>query len=144
VHFLGKAPHGSHKLNEKNVLIEGGRRIRDIEVLTAVTHHSGDPEFDDTLEVTVDQAGDFSTYTLRIGARDAHGHPQNRPLFDPRYDSVDFNFKVDCASDLDCAAAIRSPPHERHEPETNYLARDYSSSRQLILARLSLVMPDWQ
>jgi hypothetical protein len=30
VHFLGKAPHGSHKLTEKNVVIEGGRRIRDI------------------------------------------------------------------------------------------------------------------
>ena len=71
VHFLGKAPHGSHRLTEQNVVIEGGRRIRDIKVKRAVTHPSNDPEFDDTLEVVVDRAGDFSTYTLRIVARDS-------------------------------------------------------------------------
>lgn len=144
VHFLGKAPHGSHKLNQKNVLIEGGRRIRDIKVLSAVTHSSGDPEFDDTLEVVVDRAGDFSTYTLRIVARDAQGHPQPHPSFDHRYDSVEFSFKVDCPSDLDCPSDPQCPPEERNQPEINYLAKDYTSFRQLILDRLALVMPGWQ
>lgn len=144
VHFLGHAPHGRHQLTEKNVLIEGGRRILDIKVLSAVTHPSGDPEFDDTLEVTVDRAGDFSTYTLRIVARDAHGHPRPHPSFDPRYDAVEFSFKVDCPSDLDCAAPRQCPPDERRQPEINYLAKDYTSFRQLIFDRLALVMPDWQ
>lgn len=144
VHFLGKAPHGSHRLSEKNVLIEGGRRIRDIKVLNAVTHRSNDPEFDDKLEVTVNRAGDFSTYTLRIVARDAQGHLHQHPSFDPRYDAVDFNFKVDCPSDLDCSVERQCPPEERPRPEINYLAKDYSSFRQLILDRLALLMPDWQ
>src|SRR5262245_1622169 len=144
VHFLGKAPRGSHKLSEQNVLIEGGRRIRNIKVLRVVTHPSGDPEFDDTLEVVVDQAGDFSTYTLRIVARDSQGHPQPHPSFDPRFDSVEFSFKIDCPSDLDCAVARQCPPEEHPQPEINYLAKDYASFRQLILDRLALVMPDWQ
>lgn len=144
VHFLGKAPHGSHKLTDKNVVIDGGLRIRDIKVLSAVTHRSNDPEFDDTLEVTVNRAGDFSAYTLRIVARDSQGHPHRHPSFDPRYDSVDFNFKVDCPSDLDCAIDRQCPPEERNRPEINYLSKDYSSFRQLILDRLALIMPDWQ
>jgi hypothetical protein len=144
VHFLGKAPHGSHKLTEKNVVIEGGRRIRNIKALKAVTHPSGDPEFDDTLEVIVDRAGDFSAYTLRIVARDSHGRPQPHPSFDPRYDAVEFNFKVDCPGDLDCATEPECPPAERQQPEISYLAKDYASFRQLILDRLALVMPDWQ
>jgi hypothetical protein len=144
VHFLGKSPHGSHKLTEKNVLIEGGRRIRNINARSVVTHTTGDPEFDDTLEVVVDRAGDFSTYTLRIVARDSQGRPQPHPLFDPRYDSVDFSFKVDCPSDLDCKSESQCPPEERPQPEISYLAKDYASFRQLILDRLALVMPDWQ
>ena len=144
VHLLGKAPRGSHKLTEKNVLIEGGRRIREINVLSVVTHTTNDPEFDDTLEVVVDRAGDFSAYTLRIVARDSHGHPHAHPLFDPRYDSVDFSFKVNCPSDLDCKEERLCPPEEPVQPEISYLAKDYASFRQLILDRLALVMPDWQ
>ena len=33
VHFLGKAPPGPQGMDKDNVLIEGGRRIRDIRVL---------------------------------------------------------------------------------------------------------------
>jgi hypothetical protein len=144
VYFLGKAPRGGHELKNSNVLIEGGRRIRDLNVVNVYPHFSHDPEFDDTLEVVVDRAGDFSTYTLRIVARDAQGHPQPHQSFDPRYDRVEFNFKVDCPSDLDCLAEPQCPPVERHEPEISYLAKDYASFRQLILDRLALVMPDWK
>jgi hypothetical protein len=144
VHFLGKAPHGSHALSERNVLIEGGRRIRNIKVLSAVTHTSGDPEFDDTLEVVVYPAGDFSTYTLRIVTRDPGGHPKPHPSFDPRFDSLEFNFKIDCPSDLDCAVERQCPQEVRPRPEINYLSKDYASFRQLILDRLALVMPGWQ
>lgn len=144
VHLLGKAPRGSHKIGPTNVVIEGGRRIRDIRVLKAETHASHDPEFDDTLEVVVDRAGDFSTYTLRIVEPDSQGRPHPHPSFDPRYDSLDFNFKVDCPGDLDCATNTQCPPVERNEPEISYLAKDYASFRQLILDRLALAMPDWK
>jgi len=144
VHFLGKAPQGEQEIQKQNVVIEGGRRIRNIRVSSAVTHHSDDPEFDDTLEVVVERPGDFSTYTLRIVARDSEGHPQSHPLFDPRYDTIDFNFKVECANDLDCATEPQCPPVERSQPEINYLAKDYESFRQLIFDRLALLMPDWR
>ena len=143
VHFLGRAPQGEHEIQKQNVLIEGGRRIRKIEIVSATTHASDDPEFDDTLEVVVDRAGDFSTYTLRIVSRDSQGRPQPHPLFDPRYDSLDFNFKVECANDLDCATQPQCPPVERLQPEINYLAKDYETFRQLIFDRLALLMPDW-
>ncbi len=141
VHFLGKAPQG---IGKDNVLIEGGRRIRNIRVLSAETESSDKPELDDTLEVVVDRPGDFSTYTLRIVARDTQGHPQRHPAFDPRYESIEFSFKVDCPSDLDCKIESQCPPVERTEPDINYLAKDYASFRQLILDRMALVMPDWR
>src|SRR5215472_8514097 len=64
--------------------------------------------------------------------------------FDPCYDEVDFTFKAGCPSYLDCKASVVCPPPEREEPEINYLAKDYSSFRQLILDRLALLLPDWQ
>jgi len=144
VHLLGKAPRGQQKLGRNNVLIEGGRHTRNIKVVSATPSFSSDPEFDDTLEVVVDRAGDFSTYTLRIVQPDANGHPHPHPSFDPRYDSLDFNFKVDCPSGLDCSSAPQCPPPERKEPEISYLAKDYASFRELILDRLALIMPDWK
>jgi hypothetical protein len=144
VHLLGKAPRGARKLDQKNVVIEGGSRISDIQVVKATSSFSNDPEFDDTLEVVVDRVGDFSTYTLRVVEPDSQGRPHPHPSFDPRYDSLDFNFKVDCPSDLDCFTAPQCPPPERKEPEISYLAKDYASFRQLILDRLALVMPDWK
>jgi hypothetical protein len=139
--FLGKAPQG---LSKENVLIEGGRRIRDIHVISAETEFFDDPELDDALKVVVDRAGDFSTYTLRIVERDAQGQRRPHRDFDPRHDGVEFNFKVDCPSDLDCKTEPQCPPVKRDEPEINYLAKDYASFRQLIFDRLALVMPDWK
>ncbi len=63
---------------------------------------------------------------------------------DPRYEQVDFNFKVNCPSDLDCAPVCKCEPETLAEPEINYLAKDYASFRQLILDRLALLVPDWR
>ena len=141
VYFLGKAPVS---LDPSNVLIEGGRRIRAIRIEEVTIHRSTMAELDDTMEVVTDKAGDFSTYTLRVVMRDAHGNYQPHPSFDPRYDRVEFSFKVDCPSDLDCKQTLVCPPEPRDEPVINYLAKDYGSFRQLILDRLALVMPEWQ
>ncbi|OEY66762.1 putative baseplate assembly protein [Marinobacter sp. X15-166B] len=141
VYFLGKAPV---ELEPAQVLIEGGRRIRDIGVEQVKVHHFDSAELDDFMQVTVDQTGDFSTYTLRIAERDAQGQWQPHSAFDPRYDRVEFSFKTDCPSDLDCKQPLVCPPEPVVEPEINYLAKDYGSFRQLMLDRLALVMPDWQ
>lgn len=138
VYFIGKLPpelrqDGKH-LNDY-VRVEGGRRVRDIKVTDVDPHVEADPELDDFLVVRVDKPGDFSTYTLRlVGVEN----------IDPRYDRLDFTFKIDCPSELDCAAAPPCPPEALEEPEINYLAKDYATFRQLIYDRLSVVTPDWR
>jgi hypothetical protein len=143
VYFLDKAPEG---LVKTNVRIEGGRRVRGIEVANLRMCYQEDPERDDCMIVTVDRPGDFSTYTLCLVDLDEDGRPTDRPFpgFDPRYACLEFSFKAGCPSDLDCKPQEICPPEERDEPEINYLAKDYASFRQLILDRLAVVMPDWQ
>lgn len=145
VHFLGKAP----ELVKGNVRIDGGRRIRDIYAIEPDPEpcsEDDDLEPDNCLRITLNTAGDFSTYTLRLVETDAKGQATDTPLhgFDPRYAEVAFSFKANCPNDLDCQTDTTCPPTPLVEPEIHYLARDYASFRQLILDRLSLIMPDWQ
>lgn len=137
VYFLGKLPP---ELNHKGLgdtpylQIEGGQRVTDIRITRADPVVDPDPEKDDSLVVELDKYGDFSTYTLRlVGVAN----------IDPRYDHVDFSFKVSCPSDLDCATACACEPPVLPEPEINYLAKDYESFRQLMFDRLAVLMPDW-
>ncbi len=147
VHVFGQVPTD---VQPENILIQGGRRIpaSQIVVLSVEAEQSGDPERDDCLGITVDRAGDFSPYTLALvhHRTDETGQPVVVPYpgFDQRYYRVEFGFRVDCPTDLDCKVEPVCPPPQRVEPEINYLAKDYASLRQLILDRLALVMPDWQ
>ena len=141
--FLGKAPEGIEKAN---ILLQGGQRTTDVQVTSLHIQRQQDPTLDDLMEVAVNRPGDFSTYTLCVVKVDEQGHPTDQPFdgFDPRYNRVKFSFKAGCPTDLDCKAPHVCPPDKRTEPEINYLAKDYSSFRQLILDRLALIMPDWQ
>jgi hypothetical protein len=143
VTFLGKAPA---TIRKENVRITGGRRITDIHVVSIAVQRHRDSTLDDILQVNLDKYGDFSTYTLSLVALDENGHPIGRPMgsCDPRYDSVDFTFKANCPSDLDCKSEMRCPRQQRTEPDINYLAKDYASFRQLILDRLAVIMPEWR
>ena len=141
VHFLGKAPVS---LEPGNLVIEGGRRIRDIKVERVTLYRTAMPGLDDTMEVVTDREGDSSEYVLRAVDKDERGVERPHPSFDPHYDRVAFTFKADCPSDLDCKQDRVCPPEPREEPEINYLAKDYASFRQLMLDRLALVMPDWR
>ncbi len=143
VHLLDKAPEN---ITKNNVRIDGGRRIRNIQVKEVQLCDPDDPDLADCLEVTVDKAGDFSTYTLCLVVADEHGRPTDIPLhgFDQRYNCIDFSFKANCPSDLDCKTEDTCPPTVLPEPEIDYLAKDYASFRQLILDRLATIMPDWQ
>jgi hypothetical protein len=143
VYFLGKAP-AEVALNE--VRIGGGRRIRDIRPTRLTIQRQDDPDLDDCMTITVDKEGDFSTYTLCLIEVDENGRPSGRPHpdFDPRYACLDFNFRLDCPTALDCKTEPVCPPPAWEEPEISYLAKDYASFRRLILDRLALIMPDWQ
>ena len=63
--------------------------------------------------------------------------------FDPRLARVPFVFSVDCPADLDCPVPAVCPPERVAEPIIDYLGRDFAALRQLLLDRLSLLMPHW-
>ncbi|MDZ4829914.1 MAG: putative baseplate assembly protein [Phycisphaerae bacterium] len=124
-------------LTKANMRISGGERIRDVRV-ESTSAAPGDPR---SILVSVDRAGDFSGYTLRIvrGA-DALDAPDG---IDPALASVDFSFKVECPTPFDCADACHYEPSALASPEIDYLAKDYGAFRRLILDRLTTLMPDW-
>ncbi len=129
-------------LDQLQPMIEGGARIRHLEV-TNFWHDPNEPL--DRFHLSVNRAGDFSNYTLRlVGTKDHRPTDQPPGGFDPRYTQVKFSFKVNCPGDLDCKANSSCVAEKPNEPDLNYLAKDYGSFRQLILDRLALIMPDWQ
>ncbi len=126
IHFL-KTPV-PESISRENVLIEGGTRVTDVDVVEVAVE-------DDILNVDVDAPGDYSVYTLRL---------LNVPALDPRLSSVRFSFKVNCPTDFDCQPADTCPPVVFQDPDIDYLARDYASFRSLMLDRLSVLVPDWR
>ena len=121
-------------VTQDQVRITGGERITSIRVLSVALDG-------DTLLITVDDdgvsangVGDFSTYTLEL---------VDVPNLDPLLSSVDFSFKVECPSDFDCNAPRVCPPAPTPAPDINYLAKDYASFRQLMLDRISTLVPQW-
>lgn len=142
VSFLAKAPAG---LGPGNISITGGQQVTGI---TAVDVHlcaDDDPEIDDCIQITVSQPGDASCYRLCLVEADAQGRPTDVPLagLDPRYACIDFSFMAGCASGLDCAAVQACPPRALAQPDLSYLAKDFASFRQLLMDRLTLIMPSW-
>ena len=140
VYFLGRAPD----LNPTDVVIEGGSRICNIVVEAVTIRRSDLPEFDDFMSVQLSVEGDFSTYTLRVVDNDEQGRVVPRKDFDPRYSSIDFTFRMDCAREFDCAPQSVCVETPATPPTINYLAKDYASFCQIIYDRLSLLMPDWK
>ncbi len=145
VHFVNPLTPGL--LNEDNVRIEGGERIRNIKVLdVAIVSPSSplssplstDPH---VLVVEVSARGDFSRYRLCLVSEPKGTTPP--ATIDPMLACVDFSFKVNCPSDFDCKPARICPEPVVTPPEINYLAKDYATFRQLLLDRMAVVAPAW-
>ena len=139
VHLLKDPLPPLDAVSPQDVRVEGGVRVTGIDV----EHVTWDGR---VLEVLVDRPGDRSPYTLRLG-RDTAGSTDDagaRALgLDPRLAAVTFDFKVDCPDDLDCVGSCDCRPVFEAPPEIDYLARDYATFRQLMLDRLSVLVPDW-
>ena len=142
VSFLAKAPAG---LGPGNVSIIGGQQVTGITAVHVKLCADDDPDIDDCIQVTVSQPGDASCYRLCLVEADARGRPTDVPLagLDPRYACIDFSFMAGCPSGLDCAAAPTCPPQALAQPDLSYLAKDFASFRQLLMDRLTLIMPSW-
>ena len=137
VHFIN--PLGGVALAPANISIEGGVRITAI----AVTAVAAGPQ-PNVITATVDQPGDFSTYTLRLVDSPSNPGLDLAKSFDRMFSSVDFSFKVACPSDFDCRPVIACPPTSRDEPDIDYLSKDFNSFRQLMLDRMAVLAPAWR
>jgi hypothetical protein len=148
-------------LTAMNVQIHGGVRVTPVRVLWAagatdandlfadgmISEDERDffldqPYQDHLLLVRTDVYGDFSTYRLCLVKSPADPDPLNN--FDPILSCIEFSFKIECPGDFDCRTMQKCPPERTIEPVIDYLAKDYASFRQLVLDRLSLIMPDWE
>jgi hypothetical protein len=166
VHCLNGQNFGSAQspLTPANVLIEGGESITNIGIewvslasappsqanAPEKTYFSKLPNPANILVIRTDKAGDFSSYTLRLvnAASQALGDPfevtEALAGFDPQLAEVQFSFKVECGPSFDCQPQPPNcPPAAATTPSINYLAKDYGSFRQIILDRLSQLLPGW-
>jgi hypothetical protein len=131
----GPVPPVGPALTPENIIIEGGVRIRNIDVLSVSATNN-------ELTVTVDKAGDFSWYTLRIVSSNIDHKPPTG--YDPQLSHVEFSFKAACPNEFDCKADEILALEKFIEPKIDYLAKDYASFRRIILDRLSLILPEWK
>lgn len=144
-------------LSTLTAVVEGGERIQGIRV-TGLAVPALDPPASPPasppapapnriLLVTVDKAGDFSPYTLRLSQTPKANLSPPEPdpvLLDPILSAIDFSFKVNCESDFDCQPGETCTQKPAQTPSINYLAKDYASFRQLMLDRMALLVPDLQ
>jgi hypothetical protein len=79
--------------------------------------------------------GNFSIYTLKL---------VGIPDIDPLFSKIDFSFKINCPQTLDCASDQVCIQPSSPSPRIDYLSKDYASFRQVMLDRMSLVLPDWK
>lgn len=132
VHFIN-AP-APNLITADNVRITGGDRIRNIE-LESVSYDG------DVLVVRVVSAGDYSRYVLSLVQ--SPGSDQPYPGLDALLFEIAFWFKVECKSELDCRVDPSCPPEVEDPPEIDYLAKDFSSFRRVMLDRISQLSPGY-
>src|SRR6266545_954464 len=114
--------------------IHGGRRVPagdavDQVRVTAVVA-GGTP---DTLVLTVEPIGDYSTYTLEM----VH------PVIDPILSQIPFKFRPGCFTN-DCAPEWSPAPPPLPQPAIDYLAKDYDSFRHTLVAAMMQRVPGWR
>ncbi len=116
-----------------NVRIDGGVRITGIALAAEPVINGRE------IRLKVEQAGDFSWYTLSL--IDPADPEAPAPGFDICLSTIRINFKAGCPSEFDCADLHDCPPDIPPEPRLDYLAKDYDSFRRLMLDRMSQLIP---
>jgi hypothetical protein len=122
-------------LTPANIRIEGGSRGARLRATAVALQIQPEEDPPAVLAVSLDRGGDHAAYRLVL---------QGVPDIDPRYACAPFRFHLAEATALDCASPPPAPAPLPTAPELDYLARDFTSFRQLMLDRLSLTMPGWQ
>lgn len=125
----------------RHLKIYGGERIRDITVKSLKIF----PEDERLAKLELSCQGDLSLYTLAVVRGPDDRKNSEAPLegFDPVFYRMDFRFRPECTSS-ECGERLPCPPELFQEPEIDYLAKDYSSFRRLMLERMSHLLPQWK
>lgn len=125
----------------RHLKIYGGERIRDITIKSLRVL----PEDERSARLELSCQGDLSLYTLAVVRGQDDQKNSEAPLegFDPVFYRQDFRFRPECMSS-ECTERLPCPPELFQEPEIDYLAKDYSSFRRLMLERMSRLLPQWK
>ena len=125
-------------LTTSQVQITGGTATSQVQAVAVSAGASAAPK---VVTVDLNQSGDFSTYTLSLVADPSTPDPP--PGFDPQLSTVAFSFKAGCPTVADCQPCNCCPPDTTPEPDINYLAKDFSGFRQVMLDRMAVLAPAW-
>src|SRR5258708_31486288 len=88
------------------------------------------------LKVTVNHPGDYSTYTLSLTA------DPRRLVLDPLLSTIDFTFQLP-TNTIDCQQEELCVPEAQVIPYIDYMPKDYTSFRHLMLDRMRPTMQHW-
>jgi hypothetical protein len=125
-------------LTPSQVQITGGTATSQVQVVSVSAGTHAAPK---VVTVELNQSGDFSTYTLSLVANSSTTDPPAG--FDPQLSTVAFSFKAGCPTVADCLPCNCCPPDTTPEPDINYLAKDFSGFRQVMLDRMAILAPAW-
>jgi len=129
-----------------NFIINGGERVESVNVVNITKGPDyASPLDDNVIVLYLNTIGDYSTYTLQLVENKNEIPLKGIAGFDHFLSKIDFSFKVLCPDNFDCKEDIECIVQESKSPAfINYLAKDYSSFKQVIHDRLSQLIPDWQ
>jgi len=90
------------------------------------------------LTLIVKPGGDYSTYTLGVSQSQI---PLS--LFDPLFAEISFKFRPGCFN-TNCAPEWETGVPPLPEPVIDYMAKDYGSFRQTMIAAMMQRVPEWE
>ena len=160
VHCLRAAPIG---LTPANVIIDGGESVTGITAQwispasppppqatpAEQAFFAGLADAANVLVIRTTQAGDFSTYNLRLvndatqALEDPFDVTEVLAGFDLQLAGIAFSFKVECGPAFDCLPQSACAPAAAAPPPINYLAKDYGGFRSVMLDRMNQLLPNW-
>jgi len=142
VSFLAETPQPSYLFKPSSYSLTGGQRFFP-RILKAAPYQPASPpapassppmQGTPAVLLTLDQAGDFSIYTLTVSG----------PDIDPFFSSAKLRFRLACDESFDCAAATTPPAPQAELPVLiDYLSKDYASFRQALLDFIPTRLPAW-
>lgn len=131
---------GDLKISKDQIRLEGAQSV-EVESVKPEYHNYAPDRLIVTLKVPPAES-DLSTYTVRL-VKDKRSETSPRGI-DQQFSQASFAFHIATVMDTDCAVEAPCPLVALDEPYIDYLTKDYSSFRQLMLDRLSLTMQEWK